>query len=62
MAKVDQDRLGTGDVLSNTTANQFFDKSSENNEDEDAMVYRRAKQSVDELHRARQFEKSIKLK
>ena len=31
-------------------------------EDEDAAVYRRAKQSVDELHRARKFEKSIKLK
>jgi len=30
--------------------------------DEDAAVYRRAKQSVDELHRARKFEKSIKLK
>lgn len=31
-------------------------------EDEDAAIYRRAKQSVDELHRARKFEKSIKLK
>ena len=30
--------------------------------DEDALVYKRAKQSVDELHRARKFEKSIKLK
>lgn len=30
-------------------------------EDEDAAVYRRAKASVDELHRARKFEKSIKL-
>jgi len=30
-------------------------------EDEDAAVYRRAKQAVDELHRARKFEKSIKL-
>ena len=30
-------------------------------EDEDAAVYRRAKNSVDELHRARKFEKSIKL-
>jgi len=25
------------------------------------MVYKRAKQSVDELHRARKFEKSIKI-
>lgn len=31
-------------------------------EDEDAAVYRRAKQAVDELHRARKFEKSIKLR
>lgn len=31
-------------------------------EDEDAAVYRRAKASVDELHRARKFEKSIKLR
>ena len=30
-------------------------------EDEDAAVYRRAKNSVDELHRARKFEKSIKV-
>jgi hypothetical protein len=30
-------------------------------EDEDAAVYRRAKFSIDELHRARKFEKSIKL-
>lgn len=31
-------------------------------EDEDAAIYRRAKASVDELHRARKFEKSIKLR
>lgn len=31
-------------------------------EDEDAIIYKRAKQSVDELHRARKFEKSIKLR
>ena len=31
-------------------------------EDEDAMTYRRAKANVDELRRARRFEKSIKLK
>jgi hypothetical protein len=31
-------------------------------EDEDAAVYRRAKQAVDELHKARKFEKSIKLR
>ena len=30
-------------------------------EDEDAAVYRRAKAAVDELHRARQFDKSIKI-
>ena len=30
-------------------------------EDEDAAIYRRAKNSVDEMHRARKFEKSIKL-
>ena len=36
-------------------------KSEDQLEDEDAAVYRRAKQSVDELHRARKFEKSIKL-
>ena len=37
-------------------------KPIQRNEDEDAAVYRRAKNSVDELHRARKFEKSIKLK
>ena len=31
-------------------------------EDDDAATYRRAKAAVDELHRARRFEKSIKLK
>lgn len=31
-------------------------------EDDDAIVYKRAKNSVDELHRARKFEKSIKLR
>ena len=36
-------------------------RSEDQLEDEDAAVYRRAKQSVDELHRARKFEKSIKL-
>lgn len=41
-------------VLSNTEKEDAF-------EDEDAAVYRRAKQSVDELHRARKFEKSIKI-
>jgi len=41
-------------VLSNTEKDDAF-------EDEDAAVYRRAKQSVDELHRARKFEKSIKI-
>jgi hypothetical protein len=30
-------------------------------EDEDAAIYRRAKNSVDEMHMARKFEKSIKL-
>lgn len=30
--------------------------------EEEALVYKRAKESVDELHRARKFEKSIKLK
>jgi len=29
--------------------------------DEDAQIYKRAKRSVDELHRARKFEKSIKI-
>lgn len=37
------------------------EKTDDQFEDEDAAVYRRAKQSVDELHRARKFEKSIKL-
>lgn len=36
--------------------------NNEQLEDEDAAVYRRAKQSVDELHKARKFEKSIKLR
>jgi hypothetical protein len=31
-------------------------------EDEDAMVFRRAKEAVDELHRAKKFERSIKMK
>ena len=34
----------------------------ENFDDEDAMTYKRAKMAVDELHRARKFEKSIKLR
>ena len=49
------------DSIADSQANKWFDKS-EDNEDEDAMIYRRAKASVDELHRARKFEKSIKLK
>lgn len=40
----------------------IFSNQDDGNEDLDAAVYRRAKQSVDELHRARKFEKSIKLK
>lgn len=36
-------------------------EQEDNFEDEDAAVYRRAKHAVDELHRARKFEKSIKL-
>ena len=40
----------------------LFSNNEDVNEDLDAAVYRRAKQSVDELHRARKFEKSIKLK
>ena len=40
----------------------IFSNNEDANEDLDAAVYRRAKQSVDELHRARKFEKSIKLK
>jgi hypothetical protein len=38
------------------------DGKTDDNEDEDAQIYKRAKNSVDELHRARKFEKSIKLK
>ena len=49
---------GSGD--SKSSSNWVMKK--EEIEDEDAAVYRRAKQSVDELHRARKFEKSIKLK
>lgn len=37
-------------------------KNDEYFEDEDAAIYRRAKAAVDELHRARKFEKSIKLR
>ena len=40
----------------------IFSNKDDINEDEDAAGYRRAKNSVDELHRARKFEKSIKLK
>lgn len=55
---------------SRANANQSRDSASDKNgvqksefnlEDEDAAVYRRAKYAVDELHRARKFEKSIKL-
>jgi len=42
--------------------NQGISDRDDNFEDEDAAIYRRAKMSVDELHRARKFEKSIKLK
>ena len=39
----------------------IFSDKADDLEDEDAAVYRRAKQAVEELHRARKFEKSIKL-
>jgi len=39
-----------------------LDPNIDQNEDEDVAIYRRAKFSVDELHRARKFEKSIKLR
>lgn len=39
-----------------------LDPTIDINEDEDVAIYRRAKFSVDELHRARKFEKSIKLR
>ena len=69
MAKVDFDQLdrdrqgvtSKGGAESTTSGLQMMDKEDQL-EDEDAAVYRRAKQSVDELHRARKFEKSIKLK
>ena len=62
---IDQiDRQGVtskGGAESTTSGLQMMDKD-DGLEDEDAAVYRRAKQSVDELHRARKFEKSIKLR
>lgn len=50
----------TNKSLNNESANFYFKK--EDVEEEDAAVYRRAKEAVDELHRARKFEKSIKIK
>ena len=40
----------------------WFEKQADEDMEEEALVYKRAKESVDELHRARKFEKSIKLK
>ena len=52
------DATRSRDSVSNKQDGQ---KSEFQLEDEDAAVYRRAKQAVDELHRARKFERSIKL-
>lgn len=52
------DQTPKADQVYSGTANQIDNQL----EDEDAAVYRRAKQAVDELHRARKFEKSIKLR
>ena len=54
---------GTGVGSSHmSTRAERLEKGEEAFEDEDAAVYRRAKFAVEELHRARKFEKSIKLK
>lgn len=50
-----------GGIDSSAMSANARDANEDAFEDEDAAVYRRAKNSVDELHRARKFEKSIKL-
>jgi hypothetical protein len=62
-AAVSEKRLMTGDKAGSTHSGAITgDRFDAALEDDDAMTYRRAKFSVDELHRARRFEKSIKLK
>lgn len=56
-------RLMTGEKAGSTHSGALTgDRFDAALEDDDAMTYRRAKANVDELHRARRFEKSIKLK
>ena len=52
--------LSAGDQASSSARDGFGNQDLF--EDEDAATYRRAKAAVDELHRARKFEKSIKIK
>ncbi len=54
------DRLTPQASVKDSFVNEI--EKEERFEDDDAIIYKRAKQSVDELHRARKFEKSIKLR
>lgn len=58
----DRARLTTAEKAGSTHSGVVGSNQLDAFEDEDAMTYRRAKANVDELHRARRFEKSIKLK
>ena len=62
ISRGDSAQDGPEGSLRATAAEGFGGSKGDAFEDEDAAVYRRAKFSVDELHRARKFEKSIKLK
>lgn len=63
LGEIDRNRkdITSGGQMSSAISANARDANEDTFEDEDAAVYRRAKNSVDELHRARKFEKSIKL-
>ena len=65
LKQIERERAGlmsaAKDSCNESQQAKWFNQS-EDNEDPDAQIYKRAKASVDELHRARKFEKSIKLK
>lgn len=64
MDQIDEDRarLMSGNGSNSNAGSSKWQVKEEDIEDEDATIYKRAKKSVDELRRARKFEKSIKLK
>jgi hypothetical protein len=64
MNKIDAERaaLKSGSLTGSAGGSQKWNFKNDEMEDDDAIIYRKAKESVDELRRARKFEKSIKIK